>query len=343
MPISMSDSVWWRFYMRAIHLIPNIANTVCLPGRCVPTNWCRFISCLFRPRRRELPGYYSTSAYARRAARCIINLKLHCAREREFVCCSERPRGSHTHVHYMGETVTRRYPVKRYGRIVSGPDVQYCSTGDFKAVRATSSLLRCRIASLTPSLGLLWLMHFARDPICMHRARKSGTKLNCRYIVPQERTSQVIPTSRCESLVDGDTLNSLRVSNLLFILTRSIRAAHQTFPRFAICVRNEKAFDAQLKHAILFFFASENLKNWKQFFRIVAGVIKAAFASYSWNKYLKEKNFVKINTESFMEFFFLIVDCFVDQNELFADTYSRDINLKIIQNCIKYLCWNIGT
>lgn len=212
MSISISDSVWWRFYMCAIHLISNIADTVCLPGHCVPTNWCRFINCLFRPRRRELPGYYSTFAYARRATRCIINLKLHCARERELVCCSERPRGSHIHVYYMGETVTRRY--RQNATAVSFPH-RTCSIVPRAILRPCKPRLpsRCRIAPLTPSLGLVWLMHFARDPICMHRARKSGTKLNCRYIVSQERTSQVIPTSRRESLADGDTLNSLRVSN----------------------------------------------------------------------------------------------------------------------------------
>lgn len=132
----MSDFVWLRFYMCAIRLISNTTDTVCLPRHCVPTNWCRFISCLFRPRRRELPEYYSTSAYARRAARCIINLKLHCARERELVCCSEKPQGSHTHVYYMGGTVTRQNATA-----VSFPELT-CNivSGDFKALRATSSL-----------------------------------------------------------------------------------------------------------------------------------------------------------------------------------------------------------
>lgn len=61
-------------------------------------------------------------------------------------------------------------------------------------LRLSSLALSHRVVYTSP--GLLWLMHFAHDPICMHRARKSGTKLNCCYIVPQERTSQVIPTSR---------------------------------------------------------------------------------------------------------------------------------------------------
>lgn len=78
-----------------------------------------------------------------------------------------------------GVTAIRR---KHCGRTVSGPDVRYCSANGFKVVLALSSL------APTTQARLLWLMHFAwaLDPICMHHARKSGTKLNCRYIVPQD-------------------------------------------------------------------------------------------------------------------------------------------------------------
>lgn len=178
--------------MCGIRLIPDTVGAVCRQGYCVSTNWCRFISCLFRPRRRELSEYYSTSDCAPEATRCIINLKLHCARERELVRHAERPwgRGCEAYAYTYGGAMVWRW----YGENTAGATLRSYRFRTWRGGIVPRTVLRSMLAlsSLAPTIPtqarLLWLMHFAwvLDPICMHHARKSGTKLNCRYIVPQD-------------------------------------------------------------------------------------------------------------------------------------------------------------
>lgn len=248
---------------RGIRLIPDTVGAVRRQGCCVPTNWCRFISCLFRPRRRELPEYYSTSDCAPGATRCIINLKLYCARERELAHHAERPcRGLWSVCIRVkgrgvagkgvggedgggdGVTAIREKHCRRNTAVVPFPDLT-CGIVPRMVLRSCSPCLPSR--RHLPKL--LWLMHFAwvLDPICMHHARKSGTKLNCRYIVPQDvgpgDTNKSSRKSRPRNRRTYDErLNNLESARVPVFFSLSfmhvIRAASQTFPQFRIRVRS---------------------------------------------------------------------------------------------------------
>lgn len=137
-----------------------------------------------------------------------------------------------------GDGVTAReiLQAQHGGRTVSGPDVRYCSANGFKAPR----LVFPRTTAY-PQARLLWLMHFAwvLDPICMRHARKSGTKLNCRYIVPQDvgpGDTNKSPWKSCRHnrRTFAERLNSLESARALvfFSFMHVIYAVSQTFPQF---------------------------------------------------------------------------------------------------------------
>jgi len=146
-----------------------------------------------------------------------------------------------------GETLQ----AQRCGRTVSGPDVRYCSANGFKIVLALSSF-----APPPTQARLLWLMHFAwaLDPICMHHARKSGTKLNCRYIVPQDvgpgdTNKSPWKSRRRNRRTFAERLNSLESARvprlLLFILYTLYPCRLSDFSTVRIRVRdkNRSAFN----------------------------------------------------------------------------------------------------
>lgn len=187
------------------------------------------------------------------------NLKLYLARGSENLRTARKARaeGAERTCKGTGQAmVWRRYGEKHCRRntaVVPFPDLT-CGIVPRMVLRSCSPCLPSR--RRPPKL--LWLMHFARvlGPICMHHARKSGTKLNCRYIVHQDAgpgDTNKSPWKSCRRnrRTFAERLNSLesapRPRPLPFILYARYPRRFSDFSTVRIRVRSVNRLGARLK------------------------------------------------------------------------------------------------